>query len=185
MKREERFAVLMSSTFVLTVGLVLWGAAPGASQGEDPETPQAQATQRAAERAERHRIRLDPRARQTARAVREEEQHERALKYPQPVEVRQPMPLPVELRNANALCGGGRPIGAICQGTESCTLQHAPAPREVVVLTAVWSARRITCDDLTSASPANGAAISPWWRCERQLVVEGPGAGYTGFVVLK
>jgi hypothetical protein len=51
------------------------------------------------------------------------------------------------------------------------------------VVTAVWSASRVQCDDLSTRSPPNGDVIAPWWRCRRQLVIEGPGAGYAGFKV--
>jgi hypothetical protein len=53
----------------------------------------------------------------------------------------------------------------------------------VVVVTAVWSATRLQCDDAVMASPAGGAVIAPWFTCRRHLLVEGAGAGYTGFVL--
>ncbi|MBI4516041.1 MAG: hypothetical protein HY699_09535 [Deltaproteobacteria bacterium] len=146
-------------------------APPGLAQEQVPE-PEARATQRAVERAERRRLRLNPQAGTQTRD-------------PQPVELRDPLPLPVELRNLAALLATGKPVGEACPGSEPCVLKLTPAVREVVVITSVWSAAKVECDDLKTSSPSNGTPIAPWWSCKRQLLIEGPGAGYTGFVVIK
>lgn len=177
------------ATWVALGGIVvvatMWSfsATRGQEVGEavDPLGAEARATARAVRRAEREALRLDPVARQTARAAHGAEDEERV----QPVEIRDPVPLPVEVRNVGALPAPGKPAGGACAGTDVCTLRATANVREVLVVTAVWSATRIQCDDLVAASPANGAVISPWWRCQRGLLVEGPGAGFAGFVVVQ
>jgi hypothetical protein len=79
----------------------------------------------------------------------------------------------------------GKPAGGACPGPDSCELKFTPPENEVLVLTAVWSATKLQCDDATAASPRGGAPIAPGWRCERRLLVEGPGAGWTGFTTAK
>ncbi len=76
----------------------------------------------------------------------------------------------------------GAPAGESCSTGKSCTLRLQPPAGQVVVVTAVWSATRVECDGVRSATPPNGAPIAPGWRCARELVVEGPGAGYVGFL---
>lgn len=182
MKRSSRAAGWLALS-ALVVAATMWSLSTtrGQEVGEtlDPLGPEARATARAARRMEREAMRLDPVARQTARAARDAEDEERA----QPVEIRDPIPVPVEVRNVGDLTAPGKPAGGACAGSDACTLRVAANVREVIVVTAVWAATRIQCDDLVTASPATGAVIAPWWRCRRALLVEGPGAGFTAFVV--
>jgi hypothetical protein len=168
---------------LFVVGLLLataWSLAGQEYQGDQEEldTPAARATIRAAERLERRRSAMDPQARETARAARREE----AREFPQAVALHDPVPLPVEIVNPLPLWAGSA-VGGSCSGAEPCTLRFDPGPREVVVVTAVWSATRLQCDDAVMATPSNGAVIAPWHTCRRRLLVEGAGAGYAGFVL--
>jgi hypothetical protein len=166
--------------FVLGVLLATAWSLAGQEYGEEEiDTPAARATIRAAERLERRRAVMDPQARETARAARREEAREQS----QAVALRDPIPLPVEIVNSVPLWAGSA-VGGSCGGGEPCTLRFEPSPREVVVVTSVWSATRLQCDDAVTASPAGGAVIAPWFTCRRRLLVEGPGAGYTGFVLV-
>lgn len=127
-----------------------------------------------------------PEARATRKAERwARREAELAQKPPRPMELRKPLPLPVEVTNPSTTVIGGKPAGAACVETESCELNFTPAAGEALILTAVWSATKVQCDDLTSAAPRNGTPIAPWWRCERRLLVQGPGAGYAGFRVTR
>jgi hypothetical protein len=51
----------------------------------------------------------------------------------------------------------------------------------VLTLTAIWGAGTVTCDGTKVGLPPNAGTVAPWWRCERTIIVEGPGAGYVGF----
>ncbi len=168
---------------IIAVLAVMWGLSKSIGQEVgtelDPTSPEARATERAARRLERRALQPDPETRETARAERRAEMRD----VEQAVELRNPLPLPVEVRNPGMLAVAARPVGGGCPPSSACTLRTAPNPREVVVVTAFWSATRVQCDDLTTASPPNGAAVAPWWRCQRELIVEGPGAGYSGFVI--
>jgi len=127
-----------------------------------------------------------PEARATRKAERwAQKEAELAHKPPKPMELRKPLPLPVEVTNPSTTVIGGKPAGAVCAETESCELNFTPAAGEALILTAVWSATKVQCDDLTSATPRNGTPIALWWRCERRLVVQGLGAGYAGFRVAR
>ena len=166
---------------VVLLTLTVWGiSAGGQESGEESNPTLLRATQRAADRAERH-AGIDVVARETIRAARREHSHQ----MEQAVEIRDPLPLPVEVRNAGALVPAGRPAGGACPTGESCKLAATPSVREVLVVTAVWSATRVECDGAVSTSPAGGAPIAPWWRCQQRFALEGPGAGYTGFIVVQ
>jgi hypothetical protein len=80
-----------------------------------------------------------------------------------------------------AVQAGGKPLGGNCPSGKSCVLSAAAQPGEDIVVTAVWSATRIECDGVTASAPPNGQIVSPWWRCDRSLNVEGTGAGWLGF----
>jgi hypothetical protein len=166
---------------VVLLTLTVWGiSAGGQESGEELGAQQLRATQRAGDRAER-RAGIDVVARETIRAARREQSHQ----MQQAVEIRNPIPLPVEVRNTGALVAAGKPAGGTCPAGESCKLTATPNVREVLVVTAVWSATRVECDGAVSASPPGGAPIAPWWRCQQRFAVEGPGAGYTGFVAVQ
>ena len=125
-------------------------------------------------------------ARATAHAERRaEKRKEVADRLARPVRVQGPLPLPVALANANALIASGKPAGGSCDGKDTCTLRLSPPPGQILVVTAVWSATVVRCDDLTTSTPANGAPISVAWRCEHELTVQGLGAGYAGFTIAK
>jgi hypothetical protein len=178
MKREAMHLALATAL----VGVALGVSARGQGSGDEPLTaPAVRATQRAADRLERRYEQQNVEMRATIQAARREERRDIA----QAVELRDPLPLPVEVRNPGALFVSGKPLGAVCPGTDVCLLRATANAHEVLIVTAVWSATRIQCDSFTSGSPANGAVIAPWWRCQRELIVEGPGAGYTGFAVIQ
>lgn len=140
---------------------------------EELTEPARRATERAIERQDRRQGKMEL---QAMKAVRAEEQA---------VEIRNPIPLPVEVRNAGGLIAAGKPAGGACPSNDACTLTATTSVREVLVVTALWSATRVECDGVVAASPENGAPIAPWWRCQRHFTIEGPGAGYTGFLVVQ
>lgn len=128
--------------------------------------------------------RKDPEARATHKAEkRAQKEAERAQKPPKLMELGKPLPLPVVVTNPSpsTTIAAGKPAGANCPETEACELKFTPAAGEALILTAVWSATKVQCDDLTMATPRNGAPIAPGWRCESRLSVQGAGAGYAGF----
>jgi hypothetical protein len=144
-------------------------------------SPEEQEAVRADRRARRE-------ARRTKRAGREKpggkgENGVRSVEdRVRPVEVFAPLPVPVHIQNSNALGIGGTPVGESCASGKPCTLRLTPPAGKVIVLTGVWSASTVRCDNVMSAAPPSGAPIAPWWRCERDLYVEGNGAGYVGFL---
>jgi len=79
----------------------------------------------------------------------------------------------------------GKPAGGVCPSTDSCQLTFSPPNGEMVIVTSVWSATKLQCDGVASATPRGGSPIAPMWRCEERVLVEGPGAGWTGFLVTK
>lgn len=167
----------------LLVAALLLGTVP-ATGAQQLMSPEARATQRAERR--REMAQMSPEEREKRRAQRRaERQKEKADKPPKPMELKGPFPLPVEVQNPSAPVTAGKPAGAACPSTDACTLKLTPKLGEVLVVTAVWSATKVQCDDLTTASPRTGAPMTVAWRCERQFVVEGPGAGYAGFMVGK
>jgi hypothetical protein len=158
-------------------------AAPAARAIEPPPAdPVARETWAAERREELRREnaewqQMSPAARETARAERKIER-ERA-KPARGVEVRGPFPLPVDVKPA------GRPAGATCPSAAPCQLKVTPPVGEVLVVTAAWSATKMQCDGVVSATPPNGAPVAPGWRCTQQFTIEGPGAGYTGYLIAK
>lgn len=99
------------------------------------------------------------------------------------IELHGPLPLPVQVANpAPAAIVAGPPAGAACKPNEECSLEFKPRTPQVLIVTAVWGASKVQCDDLTTATPGNGAPINVAWRCERQLLLQGTGAGYAGYL---
>ena len=94
------------------------------------------------------------------------------------MEIRQPIPLPVVVQS-------GKPEGGACPRGGVCSLVLEPAAGEAVVVTAVWSAETIECDDTVSSTPAGGQPIAPGWRCEKRFSIKGKGAGYTAYTIAK
>lgn len=142
--------------------------APGAGN-----SPEARATRRAYMQTLRQ---TDPVAFATARAKqRAARRSERGDKPPRDVVVASPLPLPVVPQL------GGAPLGATCATGRTCTLTVAAPAGKVITVTAIWNANAVRCDGVELAAPPSGAPIAPWWRCERELVVEGAGAGYAAF----
>jgi hypothetical protein len=156
--------------FGAALALVLAGASAASEVGPPPQDPAARATwviERREEIRRQHdeRRRTPASARATARAL---ERAERRAQRPLPAAVAIP---------------SGDPVGAACPRRETCALRFDPPAGKAVVITAVWSAQTVRCDDATSATPAGGDPIHPWWRCRRALYVSGPGAGYTAVLV--
>ena len=136
-----------------------------------PADPAARATRRAQMQELRQK---DPVAFATARAERRAQRMaERKDKPARGVVLEQPLPLPVAV--------GGAPHGGACPADKACTLQAAPPSGQVLVVTAAWGASSVRCDGVALALPPGGAPIAPWCRCERELVLEGAGAGYAAF----
>jgi len=159
----------MRIALVLIVLVVTWMSAPLLAESSD--APDARRTAIAAMREQRE---TDPVAYATARAERRGDQNARDAR---PVTVRGPLPLPVLV--------GGAPLGGACPKETSCTLRATASEQQVVVVTAVWGATSIRCDDATLATPPGGMPIAPWWRCTRDFAIEGAGAGYAGFLAAR
>ncbi len=149
-----RITVILVALVVIGVAALTWA-----------QTPDARRTAVAGMREQRE---TDPIAYATARAERRAEQRSRDAR---PVTVQGPLPVLV----------GGAPLGGACPKETACTLRATAAEQQVVVVTSVWGASAVRCDDVALATPPGGTPIAPWWRCTRELVVEGPGAGYAGF----
>ncbi len=79
----------------------------------------------------------------------------------------------------------GKAAGGACPSAEPCQLTFSPPNGQMVIITSVWSATKIQCDGVAAATPRGGTPIAPLWRCEERVLVEGPGAGWTGFLVTK
>lgn len=150
-------------TMILVIALVVAGLLAASWA----QTPDARRTAIAEMREQR---RNDPIAFATARAERRDERARDA----RPVTVQGPLPLPVLV--------GGPPLGGACPKDATCTLRAAAADQRAVVVTAIWGASAVRCDDVALAVPPGGVPIAPWWRCTRELIVEGPGAGYAAFL---
>ena len=107
-----------------------------------------------------------------------------------PMDIHGPLPLPVEVKNLSDLASGGtrgngKPAGGACAASEKCQLRLNPPTGQALIVTAVWSATKVTCDETSTATPPNGAPIAPGWRCEQSFSAEGQGAGYAGYLVSK
>ena len=156
----------MPRTFsAIIIGLLLTAVPSGAADERPPADPVARKTWRAQQLQER---------RAAQRAPQSGELPARAM------ELRGPLPLPARIV-------GGTPAGGNCEADQrDCRLEMVPPAGQVLVVTSLWSATRAVCDGLTlSATPPNGAPIAPYWRCEQKLTINGPGAGYTGFIIPK
>jgi len=156
----------------LLAALVLAVAATAAASdvGPPPQDPAARATwvierREEIQRQHEERRRTPPAARATERA---RERAERRALRPQP---------------PAAAIPDGEPVGGACPPRQVCEL-HLDAPAgKVILVTALWSAQRVRCDDAAGASPGDGSPVHPWWRCRRALSISGPGAGYTGVLI--
>lgn len=177
MKREAMHLALAVAFVAVALGVSARGQ--GSAEDEPLTAPAIRATQRSAERLERRYEQQNVEMRATIQAARREERRD----IPQAVVLRDPLPVPVELRNPGALYLSGKPVGGACPSTGSCVLRAPLNEHEVLIVTSIWSATRVQCDALTTASPSSGQVIAPWWRC-REFVAEGPGAGYTGLAVV-
>jgi len=156
----------------ITVLIVLAAISLSApSKAQSAGAPDARRTAVAAMREQRE---TDPVAYATARAERRGEQGARDAR---PVTVHGPLPLPVLV--------GGAPLGGACPKETACTLRATAPEQQVVVVTSVWGASTVRCDDVALATPPGGVPIAPWWRCTRELVIEGPGAGYAAFLATR
>jgi hypothetical protein len=164
-----------------TLMLLVLGAPTCAQQTFSPE---AMAAVRAAQQRQREELRkkleaMSPAEREQFRAARRTTRNRDDGRPARPIELRAPLPLPVTLQ------AGGKPAGGSCKAAEACTLEWKTRVGETVVVTSVWAATKVQCDDLTMSTPGSGAPIAVAWRCEHQLIVQGPGAGYAGYVVGK
>jgi hypothetical protein len=173
--------------------LVAWlvPAAARAAEEGPPRDPEARKTWIAEKRAEALKrreefLKLSPQERDRIRTERRAERVERRgargaeEKSPQPMDIHGPLPLPVRVEGA-----GGPPVGEACSGEAACSLRLTPAAGQAAVITSAWSATKIECDGVSSSTPRNGAPVEPWWRCEQRFTIEGPGAGYVGFLTSK
>ncbi len=96
-----------------------------------------------------------------------------------PVVLRDPVPLPVR----QALPPGGEPAGRSCPGKDPCKIDFEVPAGRVLVVSALWSASAVRCDDTSlGASPSGGEAIAPWWHCEESLSLTGTEAGFAGYL---
>jgi hypothetical protein len=161
-------------TFVLSLLLgVALTTAPATAQPPDADARRTRAAER---REEISQMSPEERAQwQAERRARHRKDDEN--RPPRPIEIRAPLPLPVKMGPV------GKPAGGACAKGESCTLELTPSSGEVLVVTAVWSADEIQCDEIKSSTPPGGQPISPQWRCERLFRARGTGAAYTGFTV--
>lgn len=165
-------------------------ATAGAVEDDPPRDPEARRTwigekrDEAIQRREEF-LKLSPEEQERVRTERRAERKARRAgrgkdEKVRPMDIRGPLPLPVRVEGA-----GGPPVGEACPGEAACSLRLTPPAGRAAVITAVWSATRVECDGVSSATPRNGAPVAPWWRCEQRLVIEGPGAGYVGFLTAK
>ncbi|MBI4518341.1 MAG: hypothetical protein HY699_21280 [Deltaproteobacteria bacterium] len=180
---------------IVYLAMVLLLPAAAWPQAVPPKDPEARATWVAeqTEEALRRReelMKLSPEERAARRSERRKTKGERKKekgkdKPPKVFELHGPLPLPVTVQNPSVPQLGGKPVGGACPAGQACQLKATPNAGEVLVLSAVWSATKVQCDEVSTATPANGAPIAPGWRCERLLLIEGTGAGYTAFAVAK
>ena len=97
-----------------------------------------------------------------------------------PFTLREPLPLPVrEIAPA-----GGQAVGKSCQSTDTaCRIEFNVPSGKILVVTALWSAKEITCDSQQmGGTPTNGVPIAPWWQCAKSIAVKGTGAGFAGYL---
>ena len=122
----------------------------------------------------------DPAAREEALAAKRAERDAmRAERLPsRPVTLRNPVPLPVTVTQPP----GGVAAGESCAKSKPCTVQYSVPANRTLVVTALWSAQKIRCDNAKlDSTPSDGQLVSPLWHCTKSLEFEGKGAGFTGY----
>ncbi len=113
----------------------------------------------------------------TRRAERDASRAERLPS--RPIVLREPIPLPVQ----QILPPGGAPVAQSCPAAKPCKIEYAVPPGRILVVSALWSASDVHCDQATlGATPPSGEAISPWWHCRKSLSFTGKAAGFTGYL---
>jgi hypothetical protein len=166
--------------------VALIATAAAAAEEPPPRDPVARRTWVAEKRDEAIRrrqefLKLSPEEQQRIRTERREERRARRFARDATGEQRSALddrgPLAVRVDGA-----GGPPIGEACPGEAACSLRFVPPSGRAAVITGVWSATKVECDGHVTSTPRGGGAVAPWWRCETRLTVEGPGAGYVGFL---
>ncbi len=145
---------------ILSVAVFATAAGPALAQAPSREEIDIRAAAVAARRAERDAA--------------------RAERLPsRPVVIREPLPLPVRETQPP----GGEPAGKSCPATESCKVEYRVPSGRILVVTALWSATDVRCDQATlGATPAGGKVIAPGWQCETFLSFVGKAAGFTGYL---
>jgi len=125
---------------------------------------------------------MDPTQRAAAIATRRAERDSnRTQRLPsRPVTLRAPLPLPVTVD----LPVGGAPAATSCPVAKSCRVAYSVPAGQLLVVTGLWSATEIRCDDTSlGATPPNGRPVAPWWHCSSSLAFAGgPGAGFVGYL---
>jgi hypothetical protein len=145
---------------VIASWILVAGAAGALGQGMSQEEMEIRAKAMATRRAERdlHRSQNAP---------------------SRPMTLREPIPLPV----VPGVPPGGEPAGRACPNEESCKIEYAVPAGRTLVVTALWSAAQVRCDQAAlGSSPATGQVIAPLWNCNQSLAFEGRGAGFAGYL---
>jgi len=113
----------------------------------------------------------------TRRAERDAARAER--RPSRPIVLREPIPLPVEQNRPP----GGPPAGQSCPVEETCDVEYTVPNGKVLVVSGLWAADKVKCDQATLGStPGNGQVVAPWWHCTKSLAFRGKGAGFTGYL---
>lgn len=147
-----------------TIAIAVWILVAGAANGLAQEMTQEEIEARAVAVA-------------TRRAARDLHRAQNAPS--RPFTLREPIPLPVVPK----VPPGGEPAGKSCPSEESCKIEYAVPAGRILVVTALWSAAEVRCDQATlGSSPANGQVIAPSWHCSRSLAFEGRGSGFAGYL---
>jgi hypothetical protein len=135
-------------------------ASPSPAQGPSQEELEIRAQALATRRAERD-------------AARAERMPSR------PIVLRGPIPLPIEPNRPL----GGLPAGKSCPAEETCDVAYAVPTGKILVVSGLWSATAVRCDQAALGStPGSGQVVAPWWHCSQSLAFSGKGAGFTGYL---
>jgi len=146
------------------IAIAVWVLVAGAASGHAQEMTQEEMEARAVAVA-------------TRRAARDLHRSQNAPS--RPMTLREPIPLPV----VPSVPPGGDAAGKSCPTEESCKIDYAVPAGRILVVTALWSATDVRCDQAALGnSPANGQVIAPSWHCSRSLALEGRGAGFAGYL---
>ncbi len=122
---------------------------------------------------------MERRAAAVATRRAERDQHRAENAPSRPMTLRDPVPLPV----LQSLPPGGEAAGKSCPANESCKVEYAVPQGRILVVSAIWSAADVRCDQAhLGATPPAGQVIAPWWHCTRALAFEGKGAGFAGYL---